>query len=102
MEKKIFKTIALHVYGVDLDFTYAKNQADDVVAKQLKEPMLIAWYDGVTQQEHPEVPECQHKPGWIAYAEGHGGKVRVNVNNNKKKSTYSFIYADVGDNEVIT
>ena len=37
-------------------------------------------------EEHPEVPECQHKPGWLAYAEGHGGWVRVDVN----ETEYSF------------
>jgi hypothetical protein len=36
------------------------------------------------------VPECQHKPGWLAYAEGHGGRVRVDVN----ETEYSFIFAN--------
>ena len=102
MDKDTFKVISLYVFGVELDFTKSKNQAEITAAKYLKEPMLIAWYDGVKQQEHPEVPECQHKPGWIAYAEGHGGKVSMNVNDNNNKNVYSFIYADVGENEVVT
>ena len=52
--------------------------------------MLIAWFDGEKNEEQPEVLECQHKPGWLAYAAGHGGRVRVDVN----KTEYSFIFAD--------
>ena len=46
-------------------------------------------------EEHPEVPECQHKPGWLAYAEGHGGRVRVDVN----ETEYSFIFADASGDD---
>lgn len=63
------------------------------MAESLSESLLIAWYGGVKGEEHPEVPECQHKPGWLAYAEGHGGRVRVDVN----AGEYSFIFADTGE-----
>ena len=75
----------------DLDFSQARRLADNLVSGSLSEPMLIAWYDGKKGEEHPQVPECQHKPGWLAYAEGHGGRVRVDVN----ETEYSFIYTDV-------
>jgi len=39
---------------------------------------------------HPDVPECTGKPGWLAYAEGHGGRVRIDFNGNE----FSLIYAD--------
>jgi hypothetical protein len=57
--------------------------------------MLIAWYDGKKGEEHPHVPECQHKPGWLAYAEGHGGRIRIDVN----ETEYSFIYSDIVEPE---
>lgn len=37
----------------------------------------------------PEVPECQRNPGWLAYAESHGGNVKVEIN----QGEYVFIYA---------
>lgn len=78
------------VDGKDLDFALARAIAETLAASNVSEPMLIAWFDGKKSEEHPEVPECQHKPGWIAYAEGHGGRVRVDINENE----YSFIFAE--------
>jgi hypothetical protein len=46
----------------------------------LDELKIVAWYDGIKKEEHPFVPECQHKPGWVAYAEGHNGKLQININ----------------------
>jgi len=54
--------------------------------------MLVAWYDGMKHEEHPWVQECQHKPGWLAYADGHGGCLRVDINKDK----YSFIFSESG------
>jgi hypothetical protein len=51
--------------------------------------MIVAWYDGQKGEEHPVVPECQHKPGWLAYAEGHGGNIRVNINDGE----FEFIFS---------
>jgi len=63
-----------------------------LAADSAHEPMLIAWFDGKKGEEHPHPPECQHKPGWPAYAEGHGGRLRVDVNQDE----FSFIFADAG------
>ena len=71
-----------------LSLVTAREYAEAAVAKQLVSPMLIAWYDANKQQGHPEVPECQHQPGWLAYAEGHGGQIRVDVN----EGEFSFIF----------
>jgi hypothetical protein len=92
MEHVDFETIRITVEGKDLDFTLARRLADDLVSNIVSEPMLIAWFDGKRGEEHPQVPECQHKPGWLAYAEGHGGSIRVDVNQNE----YSFIFTDTG------
>ncbi|MDH5649548.1 MAG: AF1514 family protein [Gammaproteobacteria bacterium] len=89
MEHREFDTVNLEIAG-ELDYTLARKIADEVAENKLAEPMILAWYDGIKEEEHPEVPECQHKPGWIAYAEGHGGKLQVNVN----KDMFSFIYRD--------
>ncbi|WP_455223200.1 AF1514 family protein [Kaarinaea lacus] len=91
MEQITFTKLALEVSGDELDFNHARSQADLLVAQHLREPLLIAWYDGIKQEEHPKVPECQHKPGWIAYAEGHGGEVLIDVN----QGQFMFIYADL-------
>lgn len=82
---------SIQVTGRDLDLDLARSLAEQLAADSLGEPMLIAWYDGQKGEEHPHVPECQHKPGWLAYAEGHGGCLRIDVN----EGEFSFIFADV-------
>lgn len=91
MQQVDFETIKLTVEGKEIDFSLARRLSEDLVSTIVTEPMLIAWFDGKKNEEHPEVPECQHKPGWIAYAQGHGGRIRVDVN----ETEYSFIYAEV-------
>ena len=92
MEHVDIETIRITVEGKDLDFTLARRLAEDLASNTVSEPMLIAWFDGKKGEEHPQVPECQHKPGWRAYAEGHGGSIRVDINQDE----YSFIFADAG------
>ena len=95
MEHAEVLTLKLTIEGKELDFSLAKLLADGLASSSVSEPMLIAWYDGKKGEEHPQVPECQHKPGWLAYAEGHGGRIRVDINENE----YSFIFADSGVTE---
>lgn len=90
MQHKDLETIKITVEGKEIDFLLARRLSEDMALTIVAEPMLIAWFDGKKGEEHPEVPECQHKPGWIAYAEGHGGRVRVDVN----ETEYSFIFAE--------
>lgn len=92
MRTSKIERIEMTLKGVDLDFDLAKRLGDGLVADSLVAPMLVAWFDGKKGEEHPAVPECQHKPGWLAYAEGHGGKIRIDFN----ESEYSLIYADAG------
>jgi Domain of unknown function (DUF5619) len=89
-EQAQFEMVNLDITGSVLAYPLARKPADLVAADKLSEPMLVAWYDGKTKTEHPHVPECQHQPGWIAYAEGHGGKLQININ----KTEYCFIFAD--------
>lgn len=51
--------------------------------------MPVAWFDRARGRASPEVPECQRNPGWLAYAESHGGNVKVEIN----QGEYVFIYA---------
>ena len=87
-----YETITITIEG-DADFAGANAEAMRQAAAVLTEPMLIAWYDGQKGEEHPHVPECQHKPGWLAYAESHGGRIRVDVNDGE----FSFIFAEAVD-----
>ena len=95
MEHIDFEIIKITVEGGELDFLLAKRLGEDLASSIASNPMLIAWFDGKKGEEHPQVPECQHKPGWLAYAEGHGGRIRVDINGNE----YSFIFADSGVTE---
>lgn len=90
MEHIQLESQRINVKGIELNFSLAKLLAEDLASGSLSEPMLMAWFDGKKGEEHPQVPECQHKPGWLAYAEGHGGRIRKDVNENE----YSFIFAD--------
>ncbi|MCI0505161.1 MAG: AF1514 family protein [Gammaproteobacteria bacterium] len=93
MDASKFKIIELQIERGQLDYYSARSQADRHARSILSEPMLIAWYDGIKKEEHPQVPECQHKPGWIAYAEGHGGTLQINING----QMFCFIYTDAAD-----
>ena len=90
MQHVEFETIKISEEKKEIDYVLAKRLSEDIVSTIISEPMLIAWFDGKKNEEHPEVPECQHKPGWLAYAEGHGGRLRVDVN----ETEYSFIFAN--------
>jgi Domain of unknown function (DUF5619) len=81
-------TVQITVRGLGLDYEKSKSFADLTVSHLSKESMIVSWYDGQKNIEHPSVPECQHKPGWISYAEGHGGNVKIDINDGE----FVFIY----------
>ena len=86
------ETIRISVEGKELDFTLAKRLSEYLASDIVKYPMLIAWLDEKKGEEFPQIPECQNKPGWLVYAESHGGRIRVDVNENE----YSFVFTDAG------
>lgn len=92
MEHVELRTIQVNIDGIDLAFSFVKHLCEEVASEVLDDPMLIAWFDGKRNEEHPHVPECQHKPGWLAYADGHGGCLRIDVNGVE----YSFVFAETG------
>lgn len=85
------RDVNLRVDGLALDFDLASALAQAVASKVEGEAMCLAWFDGKTGKECPEVPECMHKPGWLAYATGHGGNLSVVVNDGE----YVFIFCPV-------
>lgn len=83
------REVELAAGGVEVDFAAARALADSAVKQHAEDAMLLAWFDRKQGRESPEVPECQHKPGWLAYAESHGGDIKVSINHGE----YVFIYA---------
>lgn len=72
-----------------LDFPHAKVLADKEARKVTAEPMLLAWYNGMTGEFLPKVMCCgEDKPAWLIYAETRGGNICIDINNEQ----YIFIY----------
>ena len=72
------RIVELSAQGKKLDFNAARAMAEQAAAAQ--EVMPVAWFDGKNNKGHPDAMECTSKPGWLAYAESHGGNIRVNIN----------------------
>lgn len=83
------REIGLEVSGMELDFEAAQSLAQAAARRYAEDAMLLAWFDRSRGKESPQVPECRHKPGWLAYAESHGGDLRIDVN----RGAYVFIFA---------
>ncbi len=75
-----------------LDFNAAHAMAEQAAIRVEPEVMLVAWFDGKAKKSHPDAVECTGKPGWLAYAESHGGDIRVNINHHE----FVFIFAPTG------
>ena len=86
------QTIELSTQGIALDFNAARTMAESAATSVKQEVMLVAWFDGKNNKGHPDAMECTGKPGWLAYAESHGGDIRVNINHHE----FVFIFASVG------
>lgn len=56
-----------------LDFNAARDMAELAAARMAQQVMLVAWFDGKAGKGLPDAKECTGKPGWLAYAESHGG-----------------------------
>lgn len=83
------RQIGVMVEGRALDFECAQRLAAVLAPLPGEEVMPVAWFDRTRGRASPEVPECQHRPGWLAYAESHGGNVTVEIN----RGEYVFVYA---------
>jgi hypothetical protein len=87
-EAREMREVRVSVEGVELDFEAASGLAKQAASHATREAMLLAWFDRRKGKECPEVPECMHKPGWIAYAESRGADMRVVVNDGE----YVFLF----------
>lgn len=75
------KEIDVSVQGAALDYAAAHALAGVLAKKLARDAMLVAWFDGKNDVGYPVVQECTgDKPGWLAYAESHGGNLGVNIN----------------------
>lgn len=83
------REIGLEVSGIELDFEAAQSLAQTAARWYAEDAMMLAWFDRSRGKESPAVPECQHKPGWLAYAESHGGDLKIDVN----RGAYVFVFA---------
>lgn len=83
------RQIGVMVEGRGIDFECAQRLAAVLAPLPGEEAMPVAWFDRIRGQASPEAPEGQHKPDWLAYAESHGGNVRVEIN----RGEYIFFFA---------
>lgn len=81
-------TIGVTVTGRALDFGAAQSVAA-VLALSCGQAQVLASYDRAAGRESPQLPPAGGKPGWLAYAEEHGGTLKVDVNHGE----YIFMYA---------
>ncbi len=73
--------IGVAITGAELDFETAELLARALARRPgEEEPMLLAWFDRKSGRASPDIPECQHLPSWLAYAQGHGSNLRVDIN----------------------
>jgi len=85
--------VQLQVKG-KLDFTRAKQLADQEAQKITADPMLLAWYNGKTGQYSPPVSCCgEDRPAWLIYAESRGGNICIDIN----AEEFVFVYRPFED-----
>ncbi|WIM04558.1 MAG: AF1514 family protein [Candidatus Nitricoxidivorans perseverans] len=83
------REVSLAVGGLPLEFEVGQELAKAAARSLDKEATLIAWYDRKQGKESPQRYEChENKPGWLAYAEGHGGNFKVDIN----QGEYIFVF----------
>ncbi len=83
------ETIRITIDNAEVDFDTSRKRSDDIASEKLKEPLLVAWYDGIAGLGHPDVQECTDRPGWQVYAESRGGALTVDVNGGQCILIYS-------------
>ena len=90
------REIDVSVRGTALDYAAAHAIADVLGKKVARDAMLVAWFDGKNDMGYPVVQECTgDKPGWLAYAESHGGNLEVNINDGE----FVFVFATGLENQ---
>ncbi len=74
--------IELRIDDESVDFTQAKEAAEQAAKSKTNSPMLLAWFNSLTGRFSPDVICCgETKPTWLVYAESRGADLSVSVNN---------------------
>lgn len=89
------KEIDVSVRGAALDYAATHALAEVLSKKVARDAMLVAWFDGKNDVGYPVIQECTDKPGWVAYAESHGGNLGVNINGGE----FVFVFATGLENQ---
>ena len=81
--------IHLTVEDKGLEFSRAKELADQEARKITAQPILLAWYNAKTGEFIPRVTCCSDdKPAWLIYAESRGGNICIDIN----EEEFVFVY----------
>lgn len=77
--------IHLHIDGMSCDFDLARDLAAVLARRDDEETMLISWNDRVRGIHSPQCLKCEIKgaPGWEVYGRNHGGRLRIDVNDDQ-------------------
>ncbi len=88
---------SIRVEAPGADFDAAKSLADEVAARELAEPVCLAWYDRARDRESPaHASECHgdcEMPGYVEYALTRGAELEVVVGD----GAFVFCYRPVGE-----
>jgi hypothetical protein len=91
------RTAKIDQVPADVDFTAAKAWADELAARELEEPVCLAWYDRAHGRESPaHTSECHgdcDMPGDVEYAVTRGAELEVVVGG----GAYVFCYRPLGE-----
>ena len=85
------ENISISTDGVGLDWDLARDLAYAIANRNDEDPMLVSWFDKTTGKFSPSCCKCEIKDGaaWEIYGKNHGGRMRININDD----TYVFIYS---------
>ena len=85
------KNIKVNIAEVELDYDTACGIAQVLAEKAGGATMLVSWCDRKQGKHSPAAVHCEinGRPGWEAYGENHGGRVKIIINERE----YVFIYA---------
>ncbi|WP_245529414.1 AF1514 family protein [Desulfobulbus propionicus] len=83
--------IALHIDGIDVDFSLAQRIGQEIAGKENEEAVLIAWSDARNNLHSPHGIQCEIRgePGWEVYGRTHGGRLRISFNRDALVLIYS-------------
>lgn len=89
------KTIALNPTDSPVDYLEAMKIANTIADKELKDHMLLSWYDSDRDFESPQhASECHANsplPGYVDYGVYHGATLKVDIENGR----FVFFYLPV-------